>query len=169
MRSGSYRRWAEQDPGLCLVPLHCFFSVTDAGAEESRPLVQITVEDRSRQAVEISNQLTRSHREHFGRGAGNVKTVIQKGFVITFLEDIYTPWEKTMISGGYEQLVMDGRFAFQQMMRDCYIGIVETVTDRKVRAFLSQNHIDPAVAVEMFVLEAEGGDGASDVGGKEDA
>ena len=128
--------------------------------------MQITVEDRSRQAVEISNQLTRSHREHFGRGAGNVKTVIQKGFVITFLEDIYTPFEKTLISGGHEQLVVDCRFAFQQMMRDNYIEIIETVTGRKVRAFLSQNHIEPAIATEMFVLEAEDGDEASDVKGK---
>ena len=62
-----------------------------------------TPNDLSRQAVEISNELTRSHREHFGRGAGNVKTVIQKGFVITFLEDIYTPFEKTLICGGHEQ------------------------------------------------------------------
>jgi len=30
-------------------------------------------------------------------------------------------------------------------------------------AFLSQNHIDPAIAVEMFVLEGEGGDEISDV------
>ncbi len=128
--------------------------------------MQITVEDRSRQAVEISNQLTRSHREHFGRGAGNVKTVIQKGFVITFLEDIYTPFEKTLISGGHEQLVIDCRFAFQQMMRDNYIEIIETVTGRKVRAFLSQNHIEPAIATEMFVLEPEDGDEASDVKSK---
>ena len=128
--------------------------------------MQITAEDRSRQAVEISNQLTRSHREHFGRGAGNVKTVIQKGFVITFLEDIYTPFEKTLISGGHEQLVIDCRFAFQQMMRDNYIEIIETVTRRKVRAFLSQNHIEPAIATEMFVLEPEDGDEASDVKSK---
>ncbi len=124
--------------------------------------MQITPEDRSRQAVEISDQLTRSHREHFGRGAGNVKTVIQKGFVATFLEDIYTPFEKTLIAGGHEQLVIDSRFAFQQMMRANYIAIVEKATGRKVRAFLSQNHIDPAIATEIFVLEAEGGDEISD-------
>ena len=70
--------------------------------------------------------------------------MIQKGFVITFLEDIYTPFEKTMISGGHDQHVMDGRFAFQQMMRQTYADIIETVTGRKVRAFLSQNNIDPA-------------------------
>jgi uncharacterized protein YbcI len=128
--------------------------------------VQNSLEDRGRQAVEISNQLTRSHREHFGRGAGNVKTVIQKGFVVTFLEDIYTPFEKTLISGGHTQLVLDCRFAFQEMMRENYIGIVETVIGRKVRAFISQNHIDPAIATEMFVLEPEGGDEISDVHGE---
>lgn len=128
--------------------------------------MQTTLEDRSRQAVEISNQLNSSHRDHFGRGAGNVKTVIQKGFVSTFLEDIYTPMEKTLISGGHEQLVIDCRFAFQQMMRDTYIGIIENVTGRKVRAFLSQNHIDPAIATEMFVLEPESGDDISDVQSK---
>ena len=121
------------------------------------------MDDRARQAVEISNQLTRSHRESFGRGAGNVKTVIQKGFVVAFLEDIYTPFERTLISGGHDQLVIDARFAFQQMMRDKYTEIIESVTGRKVRAFLSQNHIDPAIAVEVFVLEAEGGDELSDV------
>jgi hypothetical protein len=41
--------------------------------------------------------------------------------------------------------------------------LVESATGRKVRAFLSQNHIDPAIAVEIFVLDAEGGDEASDV------
>jgi uncharacterized protein YbcI len=122
-----------------------------------------SADDRLRQAIEVSNQLTRSHRESFGRGASNVKTVIQKGFVVTFLEDVYTPFEKTMIRGGHEKLVMEARFAFQQMMRETYIGIVESVTGRKVRAFLSQNHIDPAIAVEIFVLDAEGGDEASDV------
>ncbi len=123
-------------------------------------------DDRARQAVEISAQLTRSHRESFGRGAANVKTVIQKGFVVTFLEDIYTPFEKTLIAGGHEKLVRDGRFAFQQMKREEYIEIVESVTGRQVRAFLSQNHIDPAIAAELFVLEPEGGDEVSDVPGK---
>ena len=91
-------------------------------------MTPMPVDDRVRQAVEISNELTRSHREQFGRGAGNVKTVIQKGFVITFLEDIYTPSEKTLIAGGHDKLVMEARFAFQQMMRDTYIGIIERVT-----------------------------------------
>ena len=48
------------------------------------------------------------------------------------------------------------------MMRDTYIGIVEAATGRKVRAFLSYNHIDPAIATEIFVLEPQDGDELSD-------
>jgi uncharacterized protein YbcI len=114
--------------------------------------------DVGRQAVQISNALTRNHREHFGRGAGTVKTVINKGFVVTFLEEIYTPLERTLIDGGRPDLVHEARLAFQLMMRDTYVGIVEETTGRKVRAFLSQNHIGPDIAVEIFVLEAVAGE-----------
>jgi uncharacterized protein YbcI len=109
--------------------------------------------DVGRQAVQISNAITRNHREHFGRGAGSVKTIINRGFVITFLEEIYTPLERTMIEGGRRDLVHEARLAFQLMMRDTYVTIVEEATGRKVRAFMSQNHIAPDIAVEIFVLE----------------
>ena len=38
-------------------------------------------------------------------------------------------------------------------MRNDLVGIVEGQLDRKVIAFMSQNHIDPDLAVEVFVLE----------------
>ena len=119
-------------------------------------------DDVGRQAVQISNAITQNHREHFGRGASSVKTVINKGFVLTFLEEIYTPLERTMIEGGRPDLVHEARLAFQQMMRQTYVAIVEEATGRKVRAFMSQNHIDPDIAVEIFVLESEVGE-TSDV------
>jgi uncharacterized protein YbcI len=117
--------------------------------------MEARADDRGRQAIEISNALTKNHREHFGRGAGSVKTVINKGFVITFLEEIYTPLEKTLIGGGREDIVQEGRLAFQAMMRVTYTEIVEEATGRKVRAFLSQNHVGPDIAVEIFVLESQ--------------
>src|SRR3954447_6310807 len=121
-------------------------------------------EEVGRQAVAISNALTRNHREHFGRGAGSVKTVINKGFVVTFLEDVHTPLEKTLIEGGRSDLVLECRLAFQSMMRETYVEIVEEATGRKVRAFMSQNHIEPDISAELFVLEPETGEG-SDVTG----
>jgi hypothetical protein len=38
-------------------------------------------------------------------------------------------------------------------MRDDLVAAVESATKRKVVAFMSQNHIDPDLAVEIFALE----------------
>jgi hypothetical protein len=44
---------------------------------------------------------------------------------------------------------------YQLTMQDDLVAIVERQLDRKVIAFMSQNHIDPDLAVEVFVLEPE--------------
>jgi hypothetical protein len=38
-------------------------------------------------------------------------------------------------------------------MRDDLVALVERETERKVIGFMSDNHIDPDMAVEVFVLE----------------
>jgi uncharacterized protein YbcI len=45
------------------------------------------------------------------------------------------------------------RHRFQQAMREDLIAVVEKQMERKVVAFMSANHIDPDMAVEVFVLE----------------
>jgi uncharacterized protein YbcI len=42
-------------------------------------------------------------------------------------------------------------------MRTELIEVVERLTGRKVAAFMSDNHVDPDVAVETFVLELRDG------------
>jgi uncharacterized protein YbcI len=113
-------------------------------------------QEQAAQARAISNAMTRMHRDSYGRGATSVKTVIQRGFVISFLEDIYTPLERTLIDAGDADIVMTTRLAFQNAKREEFIAIVEGATGRKVRAFLSQNHIAPDLAAEVFVLETNG-------------
>jgi uncharacterized protein YbcI len=41
-------------------------------------------------------------------------------------------------------------------LRDELIEAVEEAMGRKVIAFMSQNHIDPDLAVEIFILEPDG-------------
>jgi hypothetical protein len=54
--------------------------------------------------------------------------------------------------------VLQVRHDYQLAMRDDLVGVVERQFDRKVTAFMSQNHIGPDLAVEVFVLEpAEAG------------
>ena len=52
------------------------------------------------------------------------------------------------------------RHTLQQTMQDDLIGAVETLTHRKVAAFLSSNHIEPDLAAELFVLDEAVGDAA---------
>lgn len=47
------------------------------------------------------------------------------------------------------------RLAFQRAMEGRFVAAVEEVTQRTVRAFLSQVHFDPDMSVEIFLLEPE--------------
>ncbi len=111
-------------------------------------------------AAAISNAITRLHRDHYGRGATTARTVIQRNYVITFLEDILTPVERTLLDAGQEHTVRETRQAFQLATRQRFSGAVEEIMDRKVIAFMSQVHFQPDLAVEIFVLEPRGADQA---------
>lgn len=108
---------------------------------------------RGRTSAEISKAIAGNHREHYGRGAGRARTVMNDDFIICFLEDIYTPVERTLIDAGRFAAVQEAREAFQDVMRDTFVAAVERISHRKVIAFLSQVHADPDLAIETFVLE----------------
>ena len=94
--------------------------------------------DRGRQASTVSNGITRLHREHYGRGATSAQTIIQRNYVVCFLEDIYTPVERTLIESGRLDAVRETRNIFQDAMGPRFREAVETATGRKVVAFMSQ-------------------------------
>ena len=102
------------------------------------------------------------HREYYGRGATTVRTAIGRDHVVSFLEDILTPSERTLVDSGHVEPVRQTRLAFQVAMRDEFIGTVEKATGRKVRAFFSQVHFDPDIAAEIFLLEPERPDADSE-------
>lgn len=116
--------------------------------------------NRARQALEVGNMVTRLHREHYGRGATTTRTLYQRNKLVSFLDDIYTPLERTLIDAGHESSVKDTRQLFQVTMRDRFCAEVERITGRKVVAFMSQVHFDPDMAVEIFVLEPTTADDA---------
>ena len=45
------------------------------------------------------------------------------------------------------------RAAFQDAVADRFTGAIEELTDRKVVAFMSQAHVDPDLAIEVFFLD----------------
>jgi len=55
---------------------------------------------------------------------------------------------------------LETRLAFQRAMEQRFVGTVEGIVNRKVRAFLSQVSLNPDISVEVFVLERDGADEA---------
>jgi uncharacterized protein YbcI len=111
----------------------------------------------------ISNGIGSLHREHYGRGADRIRTLIHRDVVMTTLEDCFTTVEHKMVAEGAFLQVRETRTMFQDWMAPRFIEIVEQATGRKVRAFFSQVSHDPDIAVELFLMEAGGAesDGAS--------
>jgi uncharacterized protein YbcI len=110
--------------------------------------------DHKRRATAISNGIGALHREHYGRGADRIRTLIYQDVVMTRLEDCFTTVEKKMIAEGAFLQVRETRTMFQDWMRPIFTEIVEDATGRKVAAFFSQVSHDPDMALEVFLLDS---------------
>jgi uncharacterized protein YbcI len=103
----------------------------------------------------ISEAAVRLLREYTGRGPTRSRTTINHDSVMIMLGDTLTKGERMLVDNGKEDRVTALRHDFQMVMRDDLVSAVEQNTDRKVIAFMSANHVDPDLAVEVFVLEPE--------------
>src|SRR4051812_18074165 len=104
-------------------------------------------------AALISTEAVGVLREYTGRGPTRAKTMINEDLVTVLFADTLTKGERRLAEGGHADRIIELRHDFQQVMRDDLVAIVERHLERKVIAFMSQNHIDPDLAVEVFVLE----------------
>jgi uncharacterized protein YbcI len=118
------------------------------------------------QLTEISNAAVALHREHFGRGPGAAKTHITDNLVVCVLTDVFTPLERTLLDAGQETRVRETRAIHHAATEGAYTSRMEAVLGHPVEAHLSTIHVDPDVAIDIFVLADGGGtDPASDGAG----
>jgi uncharacterized protein YbcI len=103
----------------------------------------------------ISEAAVRLLREYTGRGPTRSRTTINHDSVMIVLGDTLTKGERKLVENGKADRVTSLRHDFQMVMRDDLVSAVEQNTDRKVIAFMSANHVEPDLAVEVFVLEPE--------------
>jgi uncharacterized protein YbcI len=108
-------------------------------------------------SASISNMMVRLVSEYTGRGPTKARTYFDGDLVSIVLQDTLTRGERSLVRDGRSELVLSTRRAYQDTMSDDAVAGIEELTGRKVLAFLSDNHIDPDVAVESFVLEPENG------------
>jgi uncharacterized protein YbcI len=108
--------------------------------------------ETGRLASAISNAMVHLLHEYTGRGPTRARTTIGGDLVVCVLADTLTNSERKLVDAGEERLVLEQRSAIQRLMRTEAIGTIEALIGRTVTAFMSNNHIDPDLAVETFVL-----------------
>lgn len=111
--------------------------------------------DRGSLAGAISNAVVHTTREYTGRGPTKARTHITDDVITCVLADTLTKGEAKLVESGRWEHVRATRREFQTAMREDLVAAVEELTGRKVMAFLSDNHKDPDLASEIFVLEPQ--------------
>jgi uncharacterized protein YbcI len=104
-------------------------------------------------AATISNTVVRALARTTGRGPTKARTTIGENGVFVVLQDSLTIGERTLADHGEGEAVLDLRRRWQRVMQADVSKEIELLTGRKVIGFMSDNHIDPDLAVEVFVLE----------------
>jgi uncharacterized protein YbcI len=101
----------------------------------------------------ISTRIVGLLREHYGRGPSRAKTYAMDDCIVCVLRNGFTAHERTIVDSGEAGRVIEMRQDFQRLMERRYRETIETITGRRVIAFLSQAHLEPDITLEIFFLD----------------
>ncbi len=105
----------------------------------------------------IANEVGKLIADFVGRGARRSRAFVGADVVVCLLEDGATRGEKNLVEAGRSDLVRQGRDVLQQAMKDQLVAVVERLTGRTVRLFLSGSSDTGDSSVEVFVLDPASG------------
>lgn len=98
------------------------------------------------------------HERYYHRKPGVAKTsLLEDELLVCVMGGVYTDVEKTLIELQRSHQVQDSRSAFQNAMEHLFIEVVERLSGRTVRVFVSKNHVGPDMEIELFFLDASVG------------
>ncbi|MDO8208848.1 Na-translocating system protein MpsC family protein [Conexibacter sp. CPCC 206217] len=100
----------------------------------------------------ISDGLVALLKDYYGRGPTQVKSYYQDDLVVCVLRGGFSRVEQTLLEGGRGAAVIEQRMAFQDLMRDRFMAVIEHATGRKPIGFMSGNQQDPDLMCEVFIL-----------------
>lgn len=101
----------------------------------------------------VTREVIRIHNEAHGRGPKRAFSFHNGTVLITVLEEVLSPAERRLTENGGSDAVLQMRGLYQRSMGPELKESIETVTKRKVVAFMSDNHLEPDMAVEIFILD----------------
>jgi uncharacterized protein YbcI len=107
---------------------------------------------------QLSREIVQLHARLYGRGPTKARSYLQDDYAVCILEQIFTTAERTLIGAGSSEHVSITRKKFQEAVKGEFIGVVEAVTGRRVRVFLSQVDVEANLALEFFIFAEPDGD-----------
>lgn len=104
----------------------------------------------------VSNEMVRIYKERFGRGPVKARSDFAgPDALLCTLEESLTPAERALVGLDEHTRLRDTRMLVQQASRLQFIAVVEEITGRKVRAFVSGIDTRKDVSSEVFYFEPE--------------
>ena len=103
----------------------------------------------------ITNAIVRLLRKHSGRGPTKARTYLSGDYIAVVLGDYVTVGAQTLLRHGRLDAFTIGRRAIHEAVSPEMIDAVERLSGRRVLAHLTSDHIDPAISIESFILEAQ--------------
>lgn len=121
---------------------------THSAASETR------LDRRGIETDELSRAMVRLYKEHFGRGPTKAQSVYATAnLLICTLENSLTPAERNMAEMGEHQRLRDIRMFFQHASENEFVEVVEQITGRVVRGFVSGIDTEKDISSEVFYLQ----------------
>lgn len=130
------------------------YSPSPSAPETAAP-VEAGSDQESSLHAEISREMVRLYKDHFGRGPTKAKTNFAgPDCVICTLEHSFTRAEQSLAEMGEHQQLRDIRLFFQYATEAQFREVIERLTGRRVRAFVSGLDAGKDVCSEVFYLGA---------------
>jgi uncharacterized protein YbcI len=101
----------------------------------------------------IADAVVRSHTRCVGRGPQRALAFYRGNVVVVVLQGTLTRGELSLAADGRHDAVMRIRRQFRDLMRTELMEAVEALTGCGVLALVSDNSIEPDLAVDLFVLD----------------
>jgi uncharacterized protein YbcI len=104
----------------------------------------------------ISREIGRIHAHNFGNNVTSVDAVWEDDFLLCTLTGALTEAERLLVEHGRFDRVRDDRRALHDPLEPTYRALIETLTGRGVRAYMSE--VEPGgTAFEAFILSPASG------------
>ena len=101
----------------------------------------------------VTRELVRIHTAAIGRGPKKSYSFHSGNVLVTVLLEVLTRAEQSLVARNEADTVLATRRVLQRTISRDMVAAVERLTERKVIAHMADNHVDPDMAVQVFILE----------------